>query len=746
MSFNTSNIQADTFTGVYSISAPVHYVEGIPISNNTGNLKLGNADNAIVECLELESGTSVTAPLGEFDTVQLTNLISKAGVGEQIYIDGFLNLQGYGIAGLDSLTLANGEIGANGQVLSVTNGSLLWKNDVAGDVSQWATFPANSTVDFNTQSITGSYADGEGINVLTGLIMNNKSIGQASMVSGTACNFETVQTGRIYPYEQVGQPILIEGSFNMQNYGIDNLQSLTLANSTSGTEDQVLSVDANGNLKWKNDSAGDVSQWSTYAAVQDVSMNDYSLMGASTVNTEILATSVIESKDGVQFPVRFSSILNIDNYGIENLRTLTVGGSIAGTEDQVLSVDANGNLKWKNDSAGDVSQWATFDAVQDVNMNDFVLNSVGGISGSGGSINLLSGIDAGNNNIGGVNVLECKRIECEYRPENTYYVSANGDDSYARGNIESPFQTIQQAITFAENYTGNNDYKYIVVLPGNYNENLTITKRIHLIGMAQSPYSASVGCVISGSININVGSNGGDMFNNAVNISGFLIGSQVSFISTQNSILNMENCYIYSDDNVSGRGLYFNPSCANSRLRLTNTIIISGGSSGLDPLIEITSVSQVLMNNCYFSAKGLQNVLKFSGTATCDTINNVKFESGNSGANIQAIVEITATVSATYTFSNCGFIYASATNKSANAQASGIYSNSSTGNNRIVALYCSFFLLGTSSSLNYAIQDAYTGGASQMIVLYYMNGASLQNAFSIRGTLNVSKFQLQIVS
>jgi hypothetical protein len=705
MSFNTSNIQADTFTGVYSISAPVHYVEGIPISNNAGNLKLGNADNAVVECLELESGTSVTAPLGEFDTVQLTNLISKAGEGEPILALGPLdlgynallkctrievgdisglngqllgagfgggleyknppplvstwstndatsdvNMENFGINNLQTLSLAYGATGADQQVLSVdSNGQLFWKTD-ANDVANWATFPANSTVDFNTQSITGSYADGVGINVLTGLLMNNNGIGQASMVSGTACNFETVQTGRIYPYEQVGQPILIEGSFNMQNYGIDNLQSLTLANSTSGTEDQVLSV------------------------------------------------------------------------------------------------DANGNLKWKDDISGDVSQWATFDAVQDVNMNDFVLNSVGGISGSGGAINLLSGIDAGNNNIGGVNVLECKRIECEYRPENTYYVSANGDDSYARGNIESPFQTIQQAITFAENYTGNNDYKYIVVLPGNYVENLTITKKVHLIGMAQSPYSASVGCSISGSITINVGSNGGDMFNNAVNISGFLIGSQVSFISTQNSILNMENCYIYSDDNASGRGLYFNPSCANSRLRLTNTIIISGGSSGLDPLVEITSVSQVVMNNCYFSAKGLQNVLKFSGTATCDTINTVKFESGNSGANIPAIVEITATVSATYTFSNCGFIYASATNKSANAQASGIYSNSSTGNNRIVALYCSFFLTGTSSALNYAIQDAYHGGASQMIVLYYMNGASLQNAFSIRGNNNQTKFQLQIVS
>jgi hypothetical protein len=531
----------------------------------------------------------------------------------------------------------------------------------------------------------------------------------------------------------------------MQNYGIDNLQSLTLANSTSGTEDQVLSVDANGNLKWKNDSAGDVSQWSTFDAVQDVNMNDNDITGASTINTNIIKTSVIESKDGVDFSILFSSILNMDEYGIENLRTLTVRGGQAGTEDQVLSVDADGYLKWKNDSSGDVSQWATFDAVQDVNINNFALNSVQSISGVDGEIIIKDGLNLQNKDIYTVNEIYCEKLLSNYIPENTYYVSPNGSDEHPYGNIESPFKTIQHAIAVSESDV-NNTYKYIVVLPGNYQENLTITKKVHLIGMAQSPYSASVGCVISGSININVGSNGGDMFNNAVNISGFLIGSQVSFISTQNSILNMENCYIYSDDNASGRGLYFNPSCANSRLRLTNTIIQSGGSSGLDPLIEITSVSQVLMNNCYFSAKGLQNVLKFSGTATCDTINNVKFESGNSGANIPAIVEITATVSGTYTFSNCGFIYASATNKSANAQASGIYSNSSTGNNRIVALYCSFFLLGTSSNLNYAIQDAYTGGASQMIVLYYMNGASLQNAFSIRGTLNVSKFQLQIMS
>jgi hypothetical protein len=744
MSFNTSNIQADTFTGSVSLSAPIHYVAGIPISNNTGNLKLGDVDNAVVECLELESGTSVTAPLGEFDLVQTSGLISQAGLGESIQVSGSLNLSNYALNNVNSLTLANGATGSVNQVLSVgATGALFWKTD-ANDVANWATFPANSTVDFNTQSITGSYADGEGINVLTGLIMNNKGIGQASMVSGTACNFETVQTGRIYPYSQVGDQIFIDGFLNMQGYGIAGLDSITLANGEIGANGQVLSV-TDGSLIWKDDSSGDVSQWATFDAVQDVNLNDNNIIGASNINTNIITTSNITSKDGANQPILIDGILNINNYGLQNVASLTVGGSLSGSENQVLSVDANGNLKWKDDSSGDVSQWATFDAVQDVNMNDFVLNSVGGISGSGGSINLLSGIDADNNNIGGVNVLECKRIECEYRPENTYYVSANGDDSYARGNIESPFQTIQQAITFAENYTGNNDYKYIVVLAGNYNENLTITKRIHLIGMATSPFSSSVGCAIGGSITINVGSNGGDLFNNAVNISGFLIGSQVSFVSTENSILNINDCYIYTDDNTSGRGLYFNPTCENSRLRITNSQIISGGSSGLDPLVEITKSSSVTMNNVIINSKGIQNVLKFSGTATCDSISNCRFISDTASAVAPEIVSITSTNSGTYTFSSCGFQYGSTTNKTANPTSSGIRCSPSSGNPRVVILYCSFFLLGTNTQ-QYAVEDANHAQPNQMIVLYYMNGASLQNAFAIHANNNQNKFQLQVVS
>ena len=625
MSFNTSNIQADTFTGSVSVSAPIHYVAGIPISNNTGNLKLGDVDNAVVECLELESGTSVTAPLGEFDLVQTSGLISQAGLGEPIQVSGSLNLSNYALNNVESLTLANGATGAVNQVLSVgATGALFWKTDSAGDVSQWATFPAVSTVNLGAQSLTGTY-DKTGINVITDFLMNGNNINNATFVTSQFIGGNT-------------------GFFG----SINNLRTLSLYDGSTPTSGQVLSVGATGALVWKTD-------------------------------------------------------------------------------------------------ANDVANWATFNAVQDVNINNFALNSVQSISGYDELISIDDSINMNFNDIYSIQNVSCGKILCDYRPDNTYYVSSNGSNTSGIGNIEAPFLTIQQAIDVAETDI-NNTYKYIVVLAGNYVENLTITKKINLVGMGSSPYNCSVGCCVSGNISVNIGNNGGDMFNNCCNISGLLISGQVSFTSTENSILNMNNCYIYSNDDVSGRALYFNPSSVNSRLKITNCQFISGGTTGLNPLVEITSVSSVLMNACYFSAKGLQNVLKFSGSATCDTINTVKFESSNTGANVPAVVEISATVSGTYTFSNCGFIYNSTTSKAGNSSASGILSSSASGNNQIVILYCSFFLFGTSSSLNYAVQDANFGTAQSMIVLYYMNGASLQNAFAIHGVLNTTKFQLQVVS
>ena len=282
-------------------------------------------------------------------------------------------------------------------------------------------------------------------------------------------------------------------------------------------------------------------------------------------------------------------------------------------------------------------------------------------------------------------------------------------------------------------------------MAGNYTENLTITKKLNLVGAGSSMFNTNVNCCVSGSITINVDANGNDIFNNCVNISGFLIGSLVSFVSTENSILNIDNCYIYTDDNASGRGLYFNPSCANSRLRLTNSQIISGGSSGLDPLLEITSISSVIMNNVIISAKGVQSCLKFSGSATCDTIANCKFESSTSSAVAAPIIYINTSASNTFSFGQCVFRYASTTNKSASAISSGICANSVIGNPNIVVLNSFFALAGTNGS-NFVIQDLGHGTALTAIKLHFGNSSSLGNAQNIQGSNNTTKFLLNTVS
>jgi hypothetical protein len=329
---------------------------------------------------------------------------------------------------------------------------------------------------------------------------------------------------------------------------------------------------------------------------------------------------------------------------------------------------------------------------------------------------------------------------------NVYYVSPLGNDTTGDGSYLRPFLTIQHTLTITEAITTQNGtYCYIKVMQGSYTGDINITRKVYIQGLGASPFEASVGCSISGAVNIDLGTTGGGMFNNAVNLSGLLLSSVVTYSSSYDGMLNIENCYIYTNDDNVGWGIYFNPVSTDGRLRITNTQIISGGVDGVEPLISIFKASSLIMNNCQITAKGIQNCLRFSSTATCDTINFCKFTNTSASASVPAIVEITSTNSASHAFSNCGFIYSSSTDKSGNANASGILCNSSSGNPTVINTYNQFFLTGTTSA-NYAVQDLKHATANQMLCFFYMSSAMIDNAFGIRGNNNQNKFQLVTVS
>lgn len=502
--------------------------------------------------------------------------------------------------------------------------------------------------------------------------------------------------------------------------------------------------------------------------------------GSLNVNAVSLQADLVESRLLVSSESITTPLL-IGDLGfpitVQNLETVTLESG-AGTAGQVLGLDSSLNLVWKDDSSSQGLEQvltenndangldivnlktlenqanritkgvdATFNYTlryDDTTEGLFVEPSVA--LGADGSIRIVNTdcpiISA--SNITGANVLQSNKVS-----RFDVWVSNNGVSSSAetfQSNVSNTFTTIQDAINYVENLvSSNNTYYYINVLGGAYTENLTITKKMFLMGKGKSTFSATVGCSINGTITINVDSNGSDMFNNLVSLSGLLINGKVNFQSSANSMLSLENCYIYTPNNTDGMGLLFSPSSTTSRLKLWQTQIISGGANGLNPLVLISAGSSLVMNYCYLSAKGVQNCLKFEGASTCDNITNCKLENSNSSASLPALVQFQNTNSALFAFSNVGFIYNSTTNKSASAFSSGIQNASVSGNNTLIVSYCQFFLAGTTNA-NFAVQDSQNGTASQMNILYYMNGASLNNAFAIRGTLNTNKFQLLVVS
>ena len=544
-------------------------------------------------------------------------------------------------------------------------------------------------------------------------------------------NSEIVNTDDLIASVSVSTPLLT--SPELFPMTVTNLQTVNLT-SGAGIEGQVLGLDSSLHLVWKNDAN-------------------------TPQNLEEVLTQGNDANE----------------LGITNLKSLTVTSG-AGNNGDILSLDASLNLAWKAEyqpnltnvlATGNDASNQSLDNVNNVEaqtlqvMNTLLTKSytlsfnasdesldIGTSLGADGTIKITNPDLA---LISSSNITGARLLQSSIKTPYDVWVSPDGDDAFPTNYQSSPltpFQTIQAAINYCEALTAvDNVYRYIHVQGGEYTENLLITKKVYIQGEAQSSLSASSGCCITGVVTVLVNANGGDMFDNQVTLSGLLIDGLVKNTSTVNHMLCLENCYIFAPDNSFGQALTHNPSSTDSRLKLWNCQFISSGSSGTSPLVEIASKGQVNMQYCYLSAKGVQNVLMFSGTGNCDTIANCKLENGNSaGLTAKAVCEITANSSATYTFANCAFIYTSNVSKSANPNASGIRNANTSGNNTIISLYNTFLLNGTDKNSNYAIQDFNHTTLIQMICLFYMSNALPNTAFAIHGNNNQNKFQMDTVS
>ena len=743
MSFNTSYIQSDTLETATSTTIAGHI-----LSNGPDDVLTLSGVSGVMGCTQLNTDVIVSG------TLSANTLIPSLGVGYDMALTGNLDMSEYDVKQVKGLSTLSNSYGTSGQVLKTDGAACYWATDAAGDVSQWATYGASANVNLNGKNLTDSTRSAvfipQNITSLNPTGLGETTIGNSvddttkpaklflttnSGKSGDATAMfwqnpnNAVVSGTNFYNKPRALVILSEGDTIIQpNNGVllktynngskalyfgpagslsfnASISNGGMLNGNVGTTGQIVqSNGVNAPPSWVN--APTASNWATYQAVQDVDINDKNLTNVNNVNCQ---KSIFQN-------VAKTEQINL-SYGFSQIEPSISALVVSDPNQEYAYISTNGSIE----------------ALNTMNTQRFSVLNPSDLTGA-----ILGDFKNLGDNTGSCLITDI--INIKRRSNKLLYVSsASSGGVFEDGQVLTPFSTIQKALDYINtNYDGT--YYYIQLQNGVYSESFTITKPCFIQGLGKSTYEDGVGCQITGTITVNIPTTG-NMFNTCFNLSGVLLSGYINNISNGDTCLNLRDVYIYS----SGSSIVHNPS-GLSRLRIQDCYFNSVDTSSTDPLLDIRSESSLLMSNTIINAKGLQSCLKFSASATCDTVVNCKFECGNTSASVQPLVYVAGTTSATFTFTNCGFLYSSTTSKSANALACGIYNNTSTGNNRIVSLYNSFFLLGTDVNLNYAIEDAKYGTANAMAVLYYMCGASLANAFSIHAIQNVNKFQLNIVS
>ena len=296
-----------------------------------------------------------------------------------------------------------------------------------------------------------------------------------------------------------------------------------------------------------------------------------------------------------------------------------------------------------------------------------------------------------------------------------WWVSGNGSDITGDGSILNPYQTIQKAITVAEALpTSSANMGIIYVAPGQYTENLTITKGYLTIQGADTLPVPTGTIKLNGNISIAiVGSD--DLFGRQFNLSGFDITGTITDTSTAQHSISLKN--IYSSAN-GVRNLYINSTATNARTYIVNCFFSQNGSATV-PMIEC-NLGWILIENSNLSTSSNTNCLLISGSALAVRVAFNTFENSNNSTSLASCVRITSSSISYHNFGGNTFTFTTLALRNTSPNTSGIlFSTGSVNPNAVIAQNI-FSLLGTTDS----------GGANHVI----MKDASM--------TGNVSIFQM----
>lgn len=192
------------------------------------------------------------------------------------------------------------------------------------------------------------------------------------------------------------------------------------------------------------------------------------------------------------------------------------------------------------------------------------------------------------------------------------HVSKSGSNTGSTGKPYQPFLTLTAAISYVESTFTANEPVAIYIHPGDYFENVTITRpRTHLVGVQGT--NAFISQV--GSITIAPTTAPGGVYNSIFSIEGLLLAAPsgasacLTAAGTAEYSLHVRNVYMYANDPGQKGFTVTNTATVKPRFYF-NDILVNNTLCGAVAMELSNSVSQI------------KNTTIYSGSGTCIKINS----------------------------------------------------------------------------------------------------------------------------
>ena len=602
-------------------------------------LKINKAFTASGDISTTESFTTIT---GSF-TTQNGDITTQTGDMEcqNITVNGLTNtetlttngvstIQGAMTITVGDLTLSGG-VQAKNATAPVANADLTNKLYVdtavataSGNVSNWATYVANATINANGNDI-----------------FNAKDISATGTIGTTDGNIGTVN-GDIGSINGNVSGVQLQAGVN----GITSLGPLNL--------DPTLS-DPQSISGVRGITADDIIQANSFLANDTLATIGSASYALKT--TDALFSSQAGTVASITYPDPTEQNAVAFFRGALSIEDPPNGGLPA----QII---VNG-VPW---SSG--ADWSASPATSNVDMATYEISNAGAIASTSLSASdfitsstTITGLDvvATNSLSVGAGALNVEQT-LDFKPNATLYVAKNGNDTTGNGSSLQPYLTIQKAYDVAKLTSSSANIFCINIASGHYTENLNIVGKTYVWFVGSVSQSEGVGetTEITGDITVNANISGGDdLYNKVCGFVNLQITGSITVSSSNESSLVVKNCKFYSTD----RAIYVNPSATDYRTYINNSYVAHQTAGvATNPLIEV-SKGWLYATGGSWTALNNSSILSISGTGTAIQVGQITMESDNSSASLAPLVSITTTSTTTNTFGQCAMIAISATVK-----------------------------------------------------------------------------------